>query len=89
MVLAINSENNLPLFATIRWIVKPLRENEKAWFLLSGLETVGFSEHLHCYEVRSTNEWFFIEYENLVSFYPSKCRVGIDGLNYVTFRHEL
>ena len=89
MVVVISYEDDLPLFALIKFIVKPLREYEKAWFVLSGLHTVGFSDHLQCFEVKSTTEWFFVEYEDLISFYPTTCCIGGDRLLYVSFKYQL
>ncbi|XP_071580195.1 uncharacterized protein [Temnothorax nylanderi] len=56
---------------------------------LKGLQTVGFNEHLHSYEIIPTPEWLLIEYKDLVSFYPSTAHVGSDGNTYVIFRYIL
>lgn len=89
MVLVFNYKENLPIFGNLCWIVKSQNRQEGPFFVLSGLRTVGFNEHLHSYEITPTPEWFLIEYKNLVSFYPSTARVGPDGNTYVTFRHVL
>lgn len=89
MVLAINYENDLPLFGLLHWIVKPQVNNDKIGFILSGFDTVGFNSHLHCYEVTITEFWYYSEYKELVSFYPTSCRIGADGNSYVSFRHIL
>ncbi|KYM95062.1 hypothetical protein ALC62_14308 [Cyphomyrmex costatus] len=90
MILVINYEENLPIFGKLCWIVRPQNVQELyPFFLLSGLQTVGFNEHLHSYKIKSTPEWFLIEYRNLISFYPSTIHVGSDGNTYVTFRHML
>jgi len=88
MVLAINYDNNLPLFGLLHWIVKPLI-NDKIGFILSGFYTVGFNNHLHCYEITPSMQWFYQEYQDLISFYPTSCRIGADGNSYLSFRHIL
>ncbi|KAK3933004.1 Eukaryotic translation initiation factor 3 subunit A [Frankliniella fusca] len=90
MVLAIGYDEDYPCFGVIFWIVKPLaNDNQLSFFIVRGLATIGFNSHLHCYLVEHTNEWFFIEYNDLISFYPSQCRTGADGLCYVNYRHAL
>lgn len=89
MVLAINFQNDLPLFGLLHWIVKPQLINDRVSFILSGFNTVGFNSHLHCYEVTPTVEWFCQEYKDLISFHPTSCRTGADGNSYVTFKHVL
>jgi len=89
MVLAINYENDLPLFGLLHWIVKLQPNNDRVAFILSIFHTIRFNGHLHCYEVAPTVEWYFQEYQNLISFYPTSCRIGADGNSYVSFRHIL
>jgi len=89
MILVINYEENLPIFENLCWIVRSQNIQEHPLFLLSGLRTIGFNEHLHSYEIRLTPEWFLIEYRNLISFYPSTAHMGSDGNTYVTFKHIL
>lgn len=88
LVCAINSENNLPLFGLLHWIVKQ-PNNDRVSFILSIFYTVGFNSHLHCYEVTPTMEYHFQEYQELISFYPTSCRIGADGNSYISFRHIL
>ncbi|KYQ54177.1 hypothetical protein ALC60_13453 [Trachymyrmex zeteki] len=65
MILVINYEENLPIFGKLCWIVRPQNMQELyPFFLLSGLQTVGFNEHLHSYKIKSTPEWFLIEYRS-------------------------
>lgn len=71
IILVINYEENLPLFGKLCWIVKSQNIQEYPFFLLSGMQTINFNEHLHSYQIRSMPEWFLINYENLISFYPS------------------
>lgn len=91
MVLAFSYDEDYPCFGLIFWIVKPFANDDqfKSFFIVRGLSTIGFNSHLHSYEVEHTNEWFFIEYHDLISFYPSECRTGADGLCYVNYRHAL
>lgn len=89
MILVINYDEDLPTFGNLYCIVRPQNVQEYPLFLLSGLQTVGFNEHLHCYEIRPTPEWFLVEYRDLISFYPSTAHVGSDGNTYVVFRHTL
>ncbi|XP_067216431.1 uncharacterized protein [Linepithema humile] len=89
MVLAINYKNNLPLFGLLHWTVKLPNNNNRVGFILSIFETVGFNSHLHCYEVTPTMELLFLNYEDLISFYPASCRIGADGNLYVSFKHIL
>ncbi|XP_033212124.1 uncharacterized protein LOC117169728 [Belonocnema kinseyi] len=89
MALAYNYyEENLPLFGILRWIVEP-EDNIGLRFILSVLHTVGFSDHLQCYEVKPTEVWFIQRHDSLVSFYPSFPRTGADGTSYITFKHCL
>jgi len=87
--LAFKIEEDLPIFGSIVWIVRPQEPNAMPFFLLSVMQTIGHNDHLHCYEVQSTNEWFFVNYDQLLSFYPTTSRIGADGHSYVTFRHSL
>lgn len=87
MVLVINCENDLPVFGLLHWIVQLI--NDRVGFILSGFHTVGFNSHLHCYEVTPTIEWFYKEYNDLISFYPTSYKIGADGNSYVSFRHIL
>lgn len=87
-VLAIKYHDDLPMFGSIECCVKPLQA-EMCCFVLKSFKTVGFNEHMHAYHVQSSNEWNFIEYENLLSFYPTSCLTGPDGISYITFRHAL
>lgn len=89
MVFAINYVQDLPLFGLLHWIVKPQLINGNVGFILSVFRTVGFNNHLHCYEVIPTAEWFYEEYQNFISFYPTSCRTGADGNSYISFRHIL
>lgn len=89
MIFVINYEEDLPTFGTLCWIVKSQNVQEHPLFLLSGLRTIGFNEHLHAYEIRPSPEWFLVEYRELVSFYPSIVHVGSDGNTYIVFRHIL
>lgn len=89
MVLVIKHEEDLPLFELLHWIVKPQVINGRIGFIFSGFRTIGFNNHLHCYEVAPSIEWFYEEYENLVLFYPSSCKIGADGNTYILFRHAL
>lgn len=89
MILVIHCEEDLPIFGNLRWIIRSQNVEEHPLFLLSGLQTVGFNEHLHSYEIRPTPQWFLVAYKNLISFYPLTARVGSDGITYVTFTHIL
>ncbi|KAK3929470.1 Major inner capsid protein VP3 [Frankliniella fusca] len=88
MVLVFTYQHDLPVFGRIEHFVKPLGE-EKCFFILKAYKTVGYSDHMHCFAVRPPNAHYFISYDDLVSFYPTKCRVGCDNNLYITFRHVL
>lgn len=88
MVLAHNFENDVPLFGVLKWIVMP-NVDDSIHFILSGMNTIGFEEHLQCFNVRPSNEWFFVQDSELLTFYPGYPRTGADGNTYVAFRHRL
>ena len=69
MVLVINYEEDMSLFGLLQSTIQ-LQADENVRFILSGFYTVEFNEHLHCYEVTQTDEWFLVAYRELISFHP-------------------
>lgn len=90
MVIVINYVQDLPLFGLLYTIVIPQAINRTVGFILSGFDTKGFNNHLYCYEVTRTMQWFYVEYPHILSFYSSSCKIRSDGNLYIfTFRHIL
>ncbi|KAK3911554.1 Arabinolytic transcriptional activator araR [Frankliniella fusca] len=89
MVLAVKYLNDLPVFGKIECFVKPTVNTDMCFFVLKLYLTNGFNEHMHAYDVTVSEDWPFVSYPELLSFYPTSCRTGSDGLSYVTFRHTL
>ncbi|XP_043481648.1 uncharacterized protein LOC122510809 [Leptopilina heterotoma] len=87
-ILAIRYENDLPLFGVIETIITP-QENGNTQFILTALHTVGFNDHLHCYDVTPTQTWFLSSYNEVLSFHPYFLRTGGDGNQYISFKHLL
>ena len=64
-------------------------DTDICFFVLKIYVTNGFNEHIHAYDVTVAEDWLFVSYPELISFYPTSCRTGSDGVSYVTFRHSL
>lgn len=55
MALAIDYQEDLPVFGILKFIIKP-NDNIGVLFVLSGLCSVGFNEHFQCYEILPSND---------------------------------
>lgn len=86
MVIAIHYTEDLPVFGLIMHIFS---HQNRIYFIILSYTTVGFNDHLHCYEVKKGFQWFCLLKENFLSHYPTIVRHGHDGRQYISFQHFL
>ncbi|XP_048514964.1 uncharacterized protein LOC125501885 [Athalia rosae] len=80
-VVVVDVSDQFLLFGEVQYIL--IDSEQEAHFLFINKNTLGFSKHVHAFEVTSTKSWGFIFQKNLITYTPYNVHTMTDGVDYV------